>query len=113
LLVVGLADDIHGLRPWKKLLGQTIAAVLVCLSGTRFGTLFGFELPPLLDGILVVVWIVAIINAFNLIDGLDGLASGLAVISAIGLCGILVLGNLSGVILVLVALIGACLAFLR
>jgi UDP-GlcNAc:undecaprenyl-phosphate/decaprenyl-phosphate GlcNAc-1-phosphate transferase len=113
LLAVGLADDICGLRPWKKLLGQTIAAVLICLSGTRFGKLFGFELPPVLDGILAVVWIVAVINAFNLIDGLDGLASGLAIISATGLCGILVLGHLPGATLVLVALIGACLAFLR
>jgi len=113
LLAVGLADDIHGLRPWKKLVGQTIAAVLICFSGTRFGKLFGFEVPPVLDGILVVVWIVAVINAFNLIDGLDGLASGLAIISATGLCGILVLGHLSGAILVLVALVGACLAFLR
>ena len=62
---------------------------------------------------MVVVWIVAVINAYNLIDGLDGLASGLAIISATGLCGIFVLGNLPGVMLVLVALIGACLAFLR
>lgn len=113
LLAVGLVDDIHGLRPWKKLVGQTIAAVLICLSGTRFGKLFGFELPPWLDDIMVVLWIVAVINAFNLIDGLDGLASGLAIISATGLCGVLILGHLSGNILVLVALIGACLAFLR
>ena len=60
-----------------------------------------------------VLWIVAVINAFNLIDGLDGLASGLAIISATSLCGILMLGHLPGVIIVLVALIGACLAFLR
>jgi UDP-GlcNAc:undecaprenyl-phosphate GlcNAc-1-phosphate transferase len=113
LLAVGLVDDIRGLRPWKKLLGQIVAAGLICLSGTRFGKLFGFDLPPVLDGVLVVVWIVAVINAFNLIDGLDGLASGLAVISATGLCGILVLGHLSGAVLVLVALAGACLAFLR
>jgi UDP-N-acetylmuramyl pentapeptide phosphotransferase/UDP-N-acetylglucosamine-1-phosphate transferase len=113
LLVVGLADDIHGLKPWKKLLGQTLAAVLIYLSGTRFGSLLGYQLPPVLDGILVVVWIVAVINAFNLIDGLDGLAAGLTIISATGLCGVLVLGHLSGAILVLVALAGACLAFLR
>ena len=80
LLVVGVVDDIRGLRPRTKLAGQIIAAVLICLSGTRFGKLFGIELPPLLDSVLVVVWIVAVINAFNLIDGLDGLASGLAVI---------------------------------
>jgi len=113
LLVVGLVDDIHGLKPWKKLAGQVIAAILICLSGTRFGKLFGHAIPPVLDGIMVVVWIVAVINAFNLIDGLDGLASGLAVISATGLCGVLLLGHQSGAILMLVALIGACLAFLR
>ena len=113
LLAVGLTDDIRGLRPWKKLVGQITAAVLICLSGTRFGKLFGFQLPPVLDSVLVVVWIVAVINAFNLIDGLDGLASGLAVISATGLCGILVLGHLPGAVLMLVALAGACLAFLR
>jgi UDP-GlcNAc:undecaprenyl-phosphate GlcNAc-1-phosphate transferase len=109
LLVIGLVDDIRGLGPWKKLAGQLAAALLVCLSGTHFGTLFGYELPPLLDAILVVVWIVAVINAYNLIDGL----SGLAIISATGLCGILILGHLPGVILILVALMGACLAFLR
>jgi UDP-N-acetylmuramyl pentapeptide phosphotransferase/UDP-N-acetylglucosamine-1-phosphate transferase len=113
LLAIGLVDDIHGLGPWRKLAGQVAAALLVCLSGTHFGKLFGYELPPLLDAILVVVWIVAVINAYNLIDGLDGLASGLAIISAIGLCGILVLGDLPGVALILVALMGACLAFLR
>jgi UDP-GlcNAc:undecaprenyl-phosphate GlcNAc-1-phosphate transferase len=113
LLVVGLVDDIWGLGAWKKLAGQIVAALWIALSGTHFGKLWGYELPPLLDGILVVAWIVAVINAYNLIDGLDGLASGLAVISATGLCGILVLGNLPGVVVVLVALIGACLAFLR
>jgi UDP-GlcNAc:undecaprenyl-phosphate/decaprenyl-phosphate GlcNAc-1-phosphate transferase len=113
LLAVGLWDDIRGMRPWQKLCGQTLAATLICLSGTGFGEVFGIKFSPLLDTVLAVIWIVAVINAFNLIDGLDGLASGLAIISATGLCGILVLGNLPGVVLVLVALIGACLAFLR
>ena len=60
-----------------------------------------------------MVWLVAVINAFNLIDGLDGLASGLAITSAIGLCGVFVLGRMPGDVLPLVGLIGACLAFLR
>ena len=77
----------RGLRPLTKLAGQILAASLMCLSGTRFGRLFGIELPPALDASLAVFWIVAVINAFNLIDGLDGLASGLAIISSIGLCG--------------------------
>lgn len=113
LLGVGLLDDIRGLRPLTKLAGQIAAAALVCASGTNFGSILGFSVPPLLDGMLAVLWIVAVINAFNLIDGLDGLASGLAIISATGLCGIMILGNLPGVLVVLVALIGACLAFLR
>ncbi len=113
LLVVGLLDDIRGLRPWTKLAGQALAASLMCLSGTRFGRLFGVELPPALDVSLAAFWIVAVINAFNLIDGLDGLASGLAIISSVGLCGIFVIGPTHGQMLVLVSLIGACLAFLR
>lgn len=113
LLVVGVVDDLRGLSAGKKLAGQVVAALWIALSGTHFGSLFGYQMPPLLDGFLVVVWIVAIINAYNLIDGLDGLASGLAVISATGLCGILILGHGSGVVLPLVALIGASLAFLR
>ena len=113
LLVVGLVDDTRGLSAWKKLGGQVAAALWVALSGTHFGNLFGYAIPPFLDPFLVVVWIVAVINAYNLIDGLDGLASGLAVISATGLCGILLLGQMPGAILPLLALIGACLAFLR
>ncbi len=113
LLLVGIVDDVRGLPPWPKLMGQTLAAFLAALSGTRFGTLFGYALPWALDCALVVFWIVAVINAFNLIDGLDGLASGLAIISAVGLCGVLVLGAQAGNMLLLVALIGACLAFLR
>jgi len=113
LLVVGLVDDVRGMRPWTKLAGQIIAAAWIALSGTRFGSFLGYDLPPFLDGVMVVLWIVAIINAYNLIDGLDGLASGLAIISATGLCGVLALGDLPGVIIPVVALIGACLAFLR
>jgi len=113
LLAVGLMDDVRGLKPWQKLLGQIIAAGLIWFSGTHFGKLFGITLPPALDGFLVVLWLVAVINAFNLIDGLDGLASGLAIISATGLCGVMILGHTAGSVLVLAALAGACLAFLR
>jgi UDP-GlcNAc:undecaprenyl-phosphate/decaprenyl-phosphate GlcNAc-1-phosphate transferase len=113
LVVVGVVDDVRGLKPGVKLAGQIIPAVGITLSGTRFGNLFGHQMPPVLDGCLAVIWIVGVINAYNLIDGLDGLASGLAIISATGLCGILILGNSPGVLFVLIALIGACLAFLR
>lgn len=113
LLVIGILDDVRGLRPLVKLGGQVVAALIVWLSGAHFGRIFGYPLPASLDCFLVVLWLIAVINAFNLIDGLDGLASGLAIISAVGLCGIVALGHMSGDVLVLVALIGACLGFLR
>ena len=113
LLVVGIVDDVRGLNPLIKLGGQALAGMLISLSGTHFGRLFGYQVPWLLDCLLVMFWIVAIINAFNLIDGLDGLASGLAIISAVGLTGFFVLGHLPGAVFVLLGLVGACLGFLR
>ena len=113
LLIVGLLDDIRGVRPWLKLIGQVLAATLIFDSGTRIGAVAGFELPWALSYALTVLWLIAIINAFNLIDGLDGLACGLAIISALGLCGMFVLMRAPGDSLVLLGLMGACLAFLR
>jgi UDP-N-acetylmuramyl pentapeptide phosphotransferase/UDP-N-acetylglucosamine-1-phosphate transferase len=113
LLVVGVVDDIRGMRPLVKLGGQAIAASLIFYGGARFGVLFGHELPLWLDFLMVNLWILAVINAFNLVDGLDGLASGLAIISALGLCGVVALDHLPANVLVLLGFMGACLAFLR
>ncbi len=113
LLGVGIIDDLRGVRPWIKLAGQVLAGAVLFLSGSRIGSVFGYELPGWLDGAMTVFWLVAVINAFNLIDGLDGLAAGLAITSALGLCGFFVLSRLPGNTLVLLGLIGACLAFLR
>jgi len=113
LVVVGVIDDIRGMKPWIKLGGQIAAALLMWFSGTRFGQLLGHDLPAPVDCALVVIWLVAIINAFNLIDGLDGLASGLAIISAVGLSGILLMQQVPGEVLLLLGFIGACLGFLR
>jgi UDP-N-acetylmuramyl pentapeptide phosphotransferase/UDP-N-acetylglucosamine-1-phosphate transferase len=113
LLVVGLVDDVRGMRPGYKLVGQALAAFALWWGGLRFGALLELSLPVWLDGIMVVLWIVGIINAFNLIDGMDGLASGLACISAAGLCGILIIGGMPAKVLVLVGLIGGCVGFLR
>jgi len=113
LLVVGVIDDVRGMRPLIKLGGQIAAALIMWFSGTRFGLLLGYNLPASVDCALVVIWLVAIVNAFNLIDGLDGLASGLAIISAVGLCGILLMQQIPGEVLLLLGFIGACLGFLR
>lgn len=113
LVTIGILDDTRGLSPRLKLAGQCVAAGIMVLSGLRFGSIFYFEIPPALDSVLAILWIVGVINAFNLIDGMDGLASGLAAISAVGLGGMLIMGTVHPEVIVLTALLGACLAFLR
>lgn len=87
--VLGFADDRWSLRPSLKLAFQIIAAAAVYLwAGLGFKAIFPL-LPPYLDFPITVFWIVGAINAFNLIDGLDGLASGIAFIATLGMAGAL------------------------
>lgn len=87
LVVVGAQDDRHNLNPRHRLLAQTAAALLLILGTgvnlTSLGDLFGFG--PVRLGILAapftLVCIVGVINAFNMIDGIDGLAGGLLLIT--------------------------------
>ena len=83
LLVVGMIDDVWSLRPETKLVAQAAAAVLAVAGGLRLDC-FGHTPvlgAALLDAVLTGVWIVLITNALNLTDGLDGLASGIGLIS--------------------------------
>jgi UDP-GlcNAc:undecaprenyl-phosphate/decaprenyl-phosphate GlcNAc-1-phosphate transferase len=116
--IVGLFDDLFGLSPGRKFSLQ----VLIALAGVLFGIKIGFFsglstqyifLPRTLTVILTVFWITALMNAVNLIDGLDGLATG---ISAIAASAFLVLGlyqHQYAVSLLSAAVLGACIAFLR
>lgn len=72
----GVWDDVRGLPPWSKLLAQFLAALLLL---KLFHFPIGLSVPLLL---VVFLWIIGLSNAFNLIDGLDGLAAGLAVIAS-------------------------------
>ena len=115
LVVVGLADDKFGLPPVVKLAGQVavaLGAFFWCHAGFRTVPFFD-GLPAWLDCVLTTFWIVGAINAFNLIDGMDGLATGLALIAAIGMGGSLVFIGYPQATLVYLAFAGACLAFLR
>jgi UDP-GlcNAc:undecaprenyl-phosphate GlcNAc-1-phosphate transferase len=77
--ILGLLDDHRLVGPWVKLLLEVSAAVALWLVGVRAG-LFGIAG---LDLALTVVWVVGITNAINLLDNMDGLASGVTAISAI------------------------------
>jgi hypothetical protein len=83
----GHKDDILVVDPWKKLAGQIIATgMIVVLSGIRidnFYGLFGITRIPLLVSILFTVFVLLLIsNGFNLIDGIDGLASGIGILTS-------------------------------
>ena len=113
IFLVGLADDIYGLRPRYKLAGQTVAAVLAVALGARLTELHGLAHSPWLMLPLSVFWLVGCSNSINLIDGLDGLASGVgrfAVLATLLAAG--VSGNL-GLAMATAPLAGCLLAFLR
>ncbi len=85
LVITGILDDIYGLRWFVKLSFQAIAALIFILMGFNYEVLFqqiGFDfIPTFIQPVLLVIFIILYINAFNLIDGMDGLAGGLALIN--------------------------------
>jgi UDP-GlcNAc:undecaprenyl-phosphate/decaprenyl-phosphate GlcNAc-1-phosphate transferase len=87
MFFIGLKDDLMDISARKKLMVQVFAAViLITLGNVRFTNLHGIlgtgEIGYITSIILSIFAMVVIINAFNLIDGIDGLASGLAIIAA-------------------------------
>ena len=115
VLILGLVDDVRGLGAGAKLTVQVAAAVTLWCCGWRIEAV---DLPGVgrwslasLSLPLTVGWIVFVTNAFNLIDGLDGLACGVALIGALAMCLILgpqyAFGRIASV-----ALAGALLGFL-
>ncbi|NLC87906.1 MAG: undecaprenyl/decaprenyl-phosphate alpha-N-acetylglucosaminyl 1-phosphate transferase [Clostridiaceae bacterium] len=112
-------DDIKGIHPLIKLLGQTIGAVIVVLCGIRidyFDLPFlegNFMLSNLFSIIVTIIWIVGITNAINLIDGLDGLSTGISIISCVCLLIIFALnGSPLIAIIMITTLVGALSGFL-
>jgi UDP-GlcNAc:undecaprenyl-phosphate GlcNAc-1-phosphate transferase len=112
LLIIGVIDDIRELPSSTKLIGQLAAAGIVIASGK---VLTLFPSGPLGDPaniLLTFLWIVGITNAFNFFDGMDGLATGLAVLIA-GFMGVVAFEtNQPGLGWLAVAMMGASLGFL-
>ena len=85
ICVFAYLDDVKNLRPWQKLLAQIAAAVVVFAFGIRIDVINEHQLPTIISFLLTVGWIIGITNAINLIDGLDGLSSGITLISCFSL----------------------------
>lgn len=117
IFLLGLYDDIRSVGPYVKFSVQGLAASLLYASGMRITDLpvvFGHRhLPPLVGFALTVIWVLGITNAFNLIDGLDGLAAGSALFSTLVVFVVALLGQSSLVALMTIALTGAILGFLK
>lgn len=112
LLVIGVADDLRELPASVKLLGQLLAAGIVIASGK---VLTLFPVGPLGDAanvLLTLFWIVGITNAFNFFDGMDGLATGLAILMAGFMGAVAFETNQAGLGWLAIAMIGAGLGFL-
>lgn len=113
IAVLGYVDDKFSLQPRLKLLGQLVVAFLVWFwAGLGFYRLWP-GINPVLDCAMTVFWVVGAINAFNLIDGLDGLASGLALIATLGMAGSLFLVNGAAATPFYFAFAGGLVAFLK
>ena len=117
VFLVGVLDDVIGVSAVKKFAIQVLAAVLLVYVGWSFHTV---SLPGdyhldlgVMGPVVTVLWIVGVTNAVNLLDGLDGLAGGVvAIIGASLLVYAMMLGN-TGTVVLMAAITGACLGFLR
>lgn len=85
MYLVGIADDLVGVRYRAKFVFQIIAALLIVMSGCWIHGLYGFcgiwEWPTVLGWLATVFLVIYVVNAINLIDGIDGLASGVSAIA--------------------------------
>ncbi len=112
VFLLGLIDDVYRISPPTKLVGQVIAAAVLVFFGFKINWFVSYTLNTFVS----VFWIVGITNAFNLLDNMDGLSAGIALISSlfIGIITLLDLasGPANGQLFVLAMFMGALLGFL-
>jgi UDP-GlcNAc:undecaprenyl-phosphate/decaprenyl-phosphate GlcNAc-1-phosphate transferase len=109
LFVVGTVDDKRNLNPLPRLVIEVVAAAALWNYGLGWAV-FGNDV---LDMALTVLWVVGLVNAFNLMDNMDGAASTVAGVSAAGVAALGVLYQDTALAITGVAVTGACLGFLR
>ncbi|MCL1827896.1 MAG: undecaprenyl/decaprenyl-phosphate alpha-N-acetylglucosaminyl 1-phosphate transferase [Oscillospiraceae bacterium] len=120
IVIVGVLDDIISVNAWVKIVFQTAAAIIAAVNGVAVEIIMNpnifsannylhlgmFSVP------LTVIWIVAITNSVNLIDGLDGLACGVSAISSVTMLVIAAVVSTGNVVVIPAALAGACIGFI-
>ncbi len=113
VFAAGLLDDRFKLQPVQKLLAQLAASGAACWAGVRITGISAHHLPPWLSVLVTIIWLIGCANAFNLIDGMDGLAAGVGLFAtATTLIAALIQNNLP-LAIATAPLAGALLGFLR
>jgi len=110
---IGLLDDWLKLMPWQKLAGQALAAIWAYAAGVRMLGIAMHPIPPWFSFVFTVAWLMVFSNAFNLIDGVDGLAAGVALTATLTIFVAGVLHSDSALGLATAPLAGCLLGFLR
>ncbi|HJP17401.1 MAG TPA: MraY family glycosyltransferase [Nitrospinota bacterium] len=112
IVAAGLFEDIYGLSAKKRLLSQILAVIIliICDVHLSFGpdTWWAFAI----ESFITMFWVVGIINAFNFLDGMDGLATGLAGISLFFIGVVALQSDQSYLVYLSFTVVGCCLGFL-
>tara|TARA_B100000767_G_scaffold131641_1_gene125006 strand:+ start:1540 stop:2583 length:1044 start_codon:yes stop_codon:yes gene_type:complete len=115
---VGIIDDLLVLSPFKKIVGQVIATLIIIFFGNlqidnMHGVLGVYELPIWISTLFTVFVVIVITNGYNLIDGVDGLAAGIGVISSFSFGIISLLMIQFDMAILAFTLVGSLLGFLK
>jgi UDP-GlcNAc:undecaprenyl-phosphate GlcNAc-1-phosphate transferase len=108
----GLLDDLLGLKAWQKFTGQFIAAGVAVWAGVQIPAIVWHRLPSWCAIPVTILWLVGCTNAFNLIDGLDGLAAGVGFLATMTTLVAALLDHNFGLAIAIVPLAGALLGIL-
>lgn len=118
VFLFGIYDDLTGASAKWKFVAQGAAAILLYALGGQIEAVTipfvgSFALPPVLSFGVTLLWVVGISNAFNLIDGLDGLAAGASLFAALVMLGVSLVNGHTLVTVISIALVGSLIGFLR
>jgi len=118
IVLVGIIDDLKGLKPMVKLMLQVVAAVILWVSDIRVTGLTNpftanfVTFPMWISCLITVIWVVGITNTINLIDGLDGLAAGITFIASCAVAYTAYYKHMNETFALVLSIAGACLGFL-
>ncbi|WP_288340680.1 MraY family glycosyltransferase [uncultured Roseivirga sp.] len=118
MFIIGFRDDLINLRAYQKLIGQVAAAmIIIAICDIRFTSLYNLfglsDIPLAVSYLLSLFTIIVITNAYNLIDGIDGLSGSVGIIATLFFGLFFFLNGEEGFALVSLSLTGALLAFLN